>query len=107
MGYPYEAIENYDKAIERDPNFVEAWNNKGTVLCELGDYQAAIENYDKAIEANPNEPSIWYYRARCNVRKGDMESALKDLNKSVEIGGEKFINLYKEDEFLKGINIDK
>ncbi|MDR0872396.1 MAG: tetratricopeptide repeat protein [Prevotellaceae bacterium] len=48
------AIENYDKAIETNPNDAIAYNNRGLAKYNLGDYQAAIDDYSKAIEINPN-----------------------------------------------------
>ncbi|HBE59127.1 MAG TPA: hypothetical protein DEG17_25210, partial [Cyanobacteria bacterium UBA11149] len=40
----------YNKAIEIDPNFAEAYNNRGSVRLALGDKQSAIADYNKAIE---------------------------------------------------------
>ena len=33
LGKYEEAIKCYDKAIEIDPNYADAWNNKGLALC--------------------------------------------------------------------------
>ena len=35
-------------------NNVDAWNNKGVALDNLGRYQEAIEYYDKALEIDPD-----------------------------------------------------
>ena len=48
------AIEDYDKAIELDPNYAKAYNNRGAAKGNLGDNQGAIKDYDKAIEIDPN-----------------------------------------------------
>ncbi len=48
-----ESIECYDKAIEINPEYSSAWNNKGNALDEQGKLERAIECYDKAIEINP------------------------------------------------------
>ena len=45
-----DAIKHYDKALEREPNNVEAWTNKGSVLGNMGKYNEAIECYDRALE---------------------------------------------------------
>ncbi|RMF28848.1 MAG: tetratricopeptide repeat protein, partial [Candidatus Nitrosothermus koennekii] len=48
-----EALEAFDKAIAIDPNFADAWNNKGVALAKLKRYEEALEAFDKALEINP------------------------------------------------------
>ena len=55
------AIADYTKAIEYDPNYASAYNNRGTSKDELNDYQGAITDYTKAIELKPD-----YYKAYTN-----------------------------------------
>ena len=42
-----EAIVAYDKAIEIDPEFAEAWYNKGITLDKLGKHEEAVVCYNK------------------------------------------------------------
>ena len=51
--YKY-AIEEYDKALKIDPNYVDALSKKGKALNNLGKYQEAIEWYDKTLNIDPN-----------------------------------------------------
>ena len=44
-----KAIEYYDKAIELNPQYAVAWDNKGMVLARLGKYNEAVKCYDKAM----------------------------------------------------------
>ena len=53
------AIKAYDKAIEENPQLVEAWNNKGLALEDMGKYDEAIKTLDKAIEINPRLAEAW------------------------------------------------
>ena len=48
-----DAVEDYTKAIEIDPNYHFAYFNRARVKSELGDYQGAIDDYSKIIEINP------------------------------------------------------
>ena len=50
-----EAIIDYDKAIVLDPNYADAYYNRGNVKSELGQLEAAIEDYDKAICLKKND----------------------------------------------------
>ena len=43
------------EAADIDPEFAEAWYNKGIALMSLGKYLEAIRTFDKAIAINPND----------------------------------------------------
>ena len=45
-----QAIQYYDKALERDPNNIDTLYNKGSALFFLGKYEDAIQQYDKILE---------------------------------------------------------
>jgi tetratricopeptide (TPR) repeat protein len=53
-----EAISAYDKAIEINPQYVDAWNNKGLALDGQGKYDESIQAYGKAIEINPRMAQV-------------------------------------------------
>jgi tetratricopeptide (TPR) repeat protein len=55
-----EAIKAFEKAIEVNPNDLDAWYNKGVALGKLCKFDEAIKAYDKAIEINPNDSDVWY-----------------------------------------------
>ena len=40
------ALADYDAAIARNPDYVEAYNNRGIVKRDLGQYEAALADYD-------------------------------------------------------------
>ncbi len=42
-----------DKALELNPQFGEAWLNKGNALDNSGKHEEAIKCYEKALEINP------------------------------------------------------
>lgn len=48
-----KAIQAYQKVIEMDPAYVEAYNNLGVLYQEMGDLDGALKSYQKAIEINP------------------------------------------------------
>ncbi|AEF95692.1 tetratricopeptide repeat protein [Methanotorris igneus] len=80
-----EAIECYDKALEIEPDFVEAWNNKGLALYELGRYSEAIKCYDKALEIDPNFAVAWYNKGLALKAIGKYQEARKCFEKAYEL----------------------
>jgi hypothetical protein len=49
-----EAVINYDKAIEINPQYAEPYRNKAVILNYLKHFEDAISLYDYAIELDPN-----------------------------------------------------
>ncbi|KAK7793674.1 hypothetical protein R5R35_013154 [Gryllus longicercus] len=48
------AIDDYNKAIEINPNLGVAYYNRATVLYRLGDFEAAYKDMIKAVDMEPN-----------------------------------------------------
>ena len=53
------AIESYEKALNINPDYVDAMNNIGTAYCDLENYIDAVKCYTNAIKINPLY-SIYY-----------------------------------------------
>jgi tetratricopeptide (TPR) repeat protein len=66
----------YDKAIEIQPGYVDAWFNKGVVFDDLEKYEDAIICYDKAIEIQPGYVDAW-------LNKGIALSSLKKYDEAI------------------------
>ncbi len=80
-----EAITNYDKAIELNPQLAIAYNNRGTENAALHKYKEAIEDYNKAIELNPQLVEAYNNRGNAKSNLGDSKEAIADYNKAIEL----------------------
>lgn len=49
-----EALASYDNALAINPDYVEAWTNRGSSLALLGRYEEALISCDNALAINPN-----------------------------------------------------
>lgn len=56
-------IECYDKIIQINPQYSEAWNSKGDAFSSLGRYEDALESFDKAIEIDPGHVDAWLHKS--------------------------------------------
>ena len=70
------------KAIELNPNFAEAYSNRGLAKYNLGDNQGAIVDYNKAIELNPNFADAYYSRGNSYQQLGEKQQALADFREA-------------------------
>jgi len=79
------AIEDYGKAIELNPNFAEAYNNRGAAYLNLKQYESAIEDYGKAIELNPNDAEAYNNRGAAYALLSQHEREIADYNKAIAL----------------------
>lgn len=84
-----KAIESFDKAIEINDNYSDAYNARGVVKERLKNHKDAIPDYDKAIEFSPEKPLFYRNRARCYdaMAHSEVDAELK----------EKYLSKAKED----------
>ena len=87
------AIADFSKAIELDPNYSSAYNNRGISKYNLQDYQGAIADYSKAIELDPNDSDAYYNRGLSKLKLNQKNSACLDWSKAAKLGRE--VDTYK------------
>ena len=89
----------YLKAIAINPQFADAYNNRGNAKDDLGDYQGAIADYSKAIQIDPQDASAYNNRG---VTKGigfnDEKGACSDFKKAASLGYEYRIKWLKSED---------
>jgi len=77
-----QMIKCYTKAIELDPNYVEAYCLRGACYAEIGNFDQATEDLNKAVELEPAKGYSAY--GIIYQRKGDYEQAIKAYTKALE-----------------------
>jgi len=80
-----EAISHYDEAIQLDPSYVGAYNNRGSAYSRLSQHQRAIEDLDKAIQLDPNYALAYTNRGRALSALGKHDLANQNFNKACEL----------------------
>ena len=79
------AIEQYEKALILNPEFLEAWLNKASSLHELKRYEEAIAYYDKALSLNPTDPNVWTDKAAILHELRRYEEAIVHYDKALSL----------------------
>ena len=80
------AISHYSKAIEIDPKFVKAYNNRGIAYIWKKEFKLAIADFTKAIELDPKNGKPYNNRAIVYSYIGDTGKARQDLQKAKSLG---------------------
>jgi tetratricopeptide (TPR) repeat protein len=79
------AINDFSRAIEINPNYDLAYNDRGATYNKLGKYNEAIVDFNKAIEINPNLDLAYGNRGTTYYILGKYNEAIVDLNKEIEL----------------------
>jgi tetratricopeptide (TPR) repeat protein len=79
-----KAAEQYEKALETDPEYVDAMTNLGVAYYNLGQLDKAIEQYNKAIKIAPSDADIRSNLAAAHVQKHQSTSDPEELDRAVE-----------------------
>jgi len=79
------AVADYSRAIELDPQIVNAWNNSGQAKRALGDIQGALADFEHAIALKPRYYLSHLRRGQARLDQGDSEGAIADLNRDLEL----------------------
>ena len=85
---PEESIKMFDKALEINPEFAEAYLSKGAALGQLGQIEESIIMFDKVIEINPQFAKAYHNKGVALKMLGKHEEALQMFNKANEIDPE-------------------
>ncbi len=85
LGLTKEAIECYDKILEKNPLDAGAWCIKGDILFESGDFEGALHAYDRSIEANSRDETVWNNRGLTLVKLNRLPEAIESYDKALEI----------------------
>lgn len=80
-----EAIEDYDTAIDLKNDFAYAYYFRGTIRGDLGEHFIAIQDYNKAIDAKPDYAFAYLRRGIANYLLDRNWAAKKDWNTALEL----------------------
>lgn len=102
------AIANYDKAIELNPGFTDAWVRKGITLYNNKNYYDAEVCLNEAVRLSPALFKAVYNRGKNRLAQDNIEGAMGDFDRATslkpehpkahELFGDALMKAGKEDE---------
>jgi tetratricopeptide (TPR) repeat protein len=92
LGRTYSALYEKDnaklylkRAIELDPDYVEAKLSYAAVLLDTGDLDEAIRETNSVIQRSPEIGMAWYLQSQAFVRKGSFQQGIESGSKAVKL----------------------
>jgi protein O-mannosyl-transferase len=84
-----EALVAYERAIEIDGRFGDAYNNMATIYHLQGDWASAIGWYEKALIRYPDYEEIYQNIADAHAQSGDLNAAVIAYQRALQIDPER------------------
>ncbi|MFB3114434.1 MAG: tetratricopeptide repeat protein, partial [Nitrospirales bacterium] len=87
------AQQDYNKAIELDPNDPHFYTNRGTSYLRIHQYAQALADYSKAIELesevfpmdDTDKGMLYAGRGFIDLRMGKLDEAINDLKTAINL----------------------
>jgi tetratricopeptide (TPR) repeat protein len=79
------ALKHFDRAIELDPAFAEAYNQRAIVHYLREDYAASISDCRKAVEHMPCHFGAWAGMGHCHAHEGRLADAVRCYEKALKL----------------------
>lgn len=85
-----KAIEDYSKAISLNPEYAEAYNNRGIAYYNSGVHsgnqrhlERAMQDFGKVIALKPNSYSAHFAQGAIYIQKEQYDKAIEEMNKAI------------------------
>lgn len=98
------ALRILDELTKEYPDFAEAWNRRGAVLWQTGQFLQSIKDCERALALNPNHYGALQGLGVCHLQLGDVAEACRVLRRSLEIAPHEEStrrSLFKCENFLR------
>lgn len=88
LRHPFDAIINYDKAIELAPEIASYWNNRGVSHLELNMFEEAVADFDAATRLNPRLEQTYNNKGNTLRRMMRIADAEKEYRAALAVNPE-------------------
>jgi len=73
------AMADFNRSIQYDPTYENAYVNRGIVFCLRGNFDAAIKDFNKALELKPDYFDARFNRGIAYTQTGSIDKAIEDF----------------------------
>ena len=101
LGYGGNQKSCYNKALELNPKYAEAYTLRGYAWRDKDNYDMAISDFNKAIELNPKFAYAYLGRGSVWQKVGQSDRACKNYKKACELGQCEILEIAKNNNMCK------
>ncbi|WP_440945154.1 tetratricopeptide repeat protein [Methanosarcina sp. T3] len=98
-----EKLRLYDKALNLDPLYFDAWLQKGFVLDRIGRSEEALACYDRALELDPEHLGIMCLKGFAYNNLQDFEKAIECYDEVLKVNSEDVFSWYQKGSVLENL----
>jgi len=80
-----KAIINFNKALELDPEFSNAYNFLAYTYAEMGNYEKAIEYYERYASLSPGDANPFDSMGELYFKLGELDNAIDKFKEAIEV----------------------
>ncbi|MEQ8974949.1 MAG: DnaJ domain-containing protein [Coleofasciculus sp. C1-SOL-03] len=77
------AVKDCNQAISRNPNFVEAYVERGAAYYNLGNARGTLQDCNQALRINSQFAPAYYYQGRARYRLGYTQAAIDAYTQAI------------------------
>ena len=85
LGYFKRSIDYFDKVINKNPNFAEAWNKRATAHFMMGNFDLSMQDISKTLQLEPRHFGALDGMSLIFIHLNQPEKAIDIYNKMLEI----------------------
>ncbi len=79
------ALLGYERALELQPDYADAWFNRGNVLYELNRPKAALQSYNRAIALRPDHAESHFNRGNALLDLHRHDAVLRSYDRALQL----------------------
>jgi tetratricopeptide (TPR) repeat protein len=83
-----EEIADYSEAIRLNPQYADAYSNRGIIYAHKREFDASIIDYSEAIRLDPQNILAYINRGLAHKAKGDLKNAIDDYSEVIRFSPE-------------------
>lgn len=107
IGQYEKGIEILNKAIEKDPEYLGAYINRGAYKSSLKNYESAISDYQKVLELDPENTLATYNIGNSYRQSGNLKKAKEFYDLAFKTKGGELITIdYEPNSFIEKSRFD-